>query len=121
MTDQRKQLGAKGEKLAVEFLESQGYSIIEKNFRNYLGEIDIIAKDKDTICFIEVKTRKSDRYDSPFEAVSRRKQTQIIRVALSYLQKTRQMDSKVRFDVVGIDYEKEESKRIAIIKNAFET
>ncbi|MBU4334813.1 MAG: YraN family protein [Candidatus Omnitrophica bacterium] len=120
MTFKRKKLGKEGEEAAVKFLRSKGYKIIEKNFSNYLGEIDIIAKDKDTICFVEVKTRSSDQYDSPFEAVSQKKQVKIARVAMSYLQQIDKMEAKSRFDVVGIDHEKEGEDRISIVKDAFE-
>ncbi|MBU0468583.1 MAG: YraN family protein [Candidatus Omnitrophica bacterium] len=120
MTFKRKKLGKEGEEAAVKFLRSKGYKIIEKNFSNYLGEIDIIAKDKDTICFVEVKTRSSDQYDSPFEAVSQKKQVKIARVAMSYLQQIDKMEAKSRFDVVGIDHEKEGEERISIVKDAFE-
>ncbi|MBU1997615.1 MAG: YraN family protein [Candidatus Omnitrophica bacterium] len=119
MTFKRKKLGKEGEEAAVKFLRSKGYKIIEKNFSNYLGEIDIIAKDKDTICFVEVKTRSSDQYDSPFEAVSQKKQVKIARVAMSYLQQIDKMEAKSRFDVVGIDHEKEGEERISIVKDAF--
>jgi len=120
MTFQRKKLGKEGEEAAVKFLVSNGYKIIKKNFRNNLGEIDIIAEDKDTICFVEVKTRSSDQYDSPFEAVSPKKQVKITRVAVSYLQSIDKMEAKARFDVIGIDYEKEGKERISIVKDAFE-
>lgn len=121
MTYQRKKIGKEGEELASAFLKSNGYMIIENNFSNYLGEIDIIARDNDTLCFVEVKTRSSDQYDSPFEAVTPRKQSQIARVALSYLQETDQMNTKARFDVIGIDYGKFGKDRVRIVKDAFDT
>ena len=85
MTIQKGTLGQTGEEAAAAFLTQQGYRIIEQNFSNQLGEIDIIAYDGDTLCFVEVKTRNSDLFGSAFEAVTPAKQKKIGRVALSYL------------------------------------
>jgi|SRR3989344_2563498 len=59
-----------GEKLAGEFLEKQGYKIIERNFRKGYGEIDIIALDKKTLVFVEIKTKTSNAFGTPFEAIT---------------------------------------------------
>jgi len=85
VTIQKIQLGQIGEEAAVTFLKQQGYQIVEQNFRNQLGEIDIVAYEGDTICFVEVKTRRSDIFGSPFESVTPAKQRKIAQVALSYL------------------------------------
>ena len=77
VTIQKIQLGRIGEEAAADFLKQHGYVIIERNFSNYLGEIDIIATDGDVLCFVEVKTRNSDRLGSPFEAVPLAKQRKI--------------------------------------------
>ena len=69
MTIQKIKLGQIGEEAAVIYLKRQGYRIVEQNFRNQLGEIDIIAYEGDTLCFIEVKTRNSDIFGSPFELI----------------------------------------------------
>ena len=121
MTTQRIQLGQVGEKAAVAFLERHGFNVLKRNFRNKLGEIDIIAKDGDTICFIEVKTRKTDAFGSPFESVTKAKQRKIIHVALSYLKSHGRCEMNVRFDVVSVILgDEEEGPRVEIIKNAFE-
>lgn len=120
MTLQKIELGSIGEEAAVLFLEKQGYRIVEQNFRNRLGEIDIIAYDGDTICFIEVKTRNSDKFGSPFESVTIAKQRKIARVALSYLKFKGKYDAKARFDVIAIIVEESSCQNIEIIKNAFE-
>ena len=105
-------IGKHGEKLAQKFLKKQGYKILATNYQNKLGEIDIIAQDKDTIVFIEVKTRTSARFCLPKEVVTQPKQKQIIKVAKAYLKKYYpQQDIKIRFDVVGIDLEKEKKNR----------
>ncbi|MCK5013529.1 MAG: YraN family protein [Candidatus Omnitrophica bacterium] len=120
MTIQKIQLGQIGEDAAIAFLERQGYHVLERNFRNKLGEIDIVAKDGDTICFIEVKTRKTDAFGSPFESVTKAKQRKIIFVALSYLKSQGREEANVRFDVVSVILGDEEDPQVEIIKNAFE-
>ena len=76
--------------------------IIARNFRDKTGEIDIIAQDGETVVFVEVKTRRSDRYGSPEESVTVSKQKQIIRVAGSFLSKHALIDAPIRFDVIAI-------------------
>ena len=98
----KRKLGSAEESFACDFLESKGYTIIERNFRCRQGEIDIIAKIKDTIVFVEVKTRSSIKFGYPKEAVDYRKQTKIHNVALTYLKLKGKLDSKIRFDVIEI-------------------
>ena len=95
-------MGREGEALAVVFLKKKGYRIVEKNYRCPLGEIDIVALDKKTVCFIEVKTRSTGDYDRPEVAVHKRKQFQLSRVALWFLKERRLQDVRARFDVVAI-------------------
>jgi putative endonuclease len=118
MQTQDQQFGADSESMAVTFLKENGYKIIERNYRTKIGEIDIIAKDGDTIVFIEVKARKSRAYN-PKEAVTSSKKRKISMVALYYLKSTRQINTRARFDVVAIDSAKK-SGAVEIIKNAFE-
>lgn len=104
--------GAKGERLAAEFLERQGYRLVMANFtipvgRNsrgaqVTGEIDIIALDGETLCFIEVKTRTSDTFAAPTANVDLRKQRQITRASRLYRRTFRVNDMQYRFDVVSI-------------------
>ena len=79
--------GRDGEQIALAYLRKKGYRICETNFRCPLGEIDIIAFDKDEIVFVEVKTRKSNKLGYPEQAVGERKQIKLSRLALWYLQK----------------------------------
>lgn len=111
--------GRAGEKLAAELLKKSGYKIIAANYRNKFGEIDIIARDKDTIAFVEVKARSSDKYGLPAEALSAFKQRQIAKTALGYLKEKRLLDKKARFDLVSVLYSGEQPQ-IQILKNAFE-
>jgi len=118
MPGERQEFGKRGEAVAVDFLEQQGYQILERNFRSRLGEIDIIAKDKDTIVFVEVKTKKSGRHLHPKYSVTRQKQKKISMVALYYLKTLKQSGGRARFDVVTIV--SETPPKIELIKNAFE-
>ena len=119
MSKQNLYLGKRGEEKAVRLLEDNGYKILLKNYKTKLGEIDIIACDKDTICFIEVKARYSDRFGLPSEAVLCHKQRQISKAALTFLKENNLLDKKARFDVVSVLYS-EENPKFDLIKNAFE-
>ncbi|MCM8780504.1 MAG: YraN family protein [Candidatus Omnitrophica bacterium] len=113
--------GKIGETYALDFLKRQGYKIIFRNFRNRFGEIDIVARDSDTLCFVEVKTRGSDRYGLPQEAVAKSKQRRLIKLALSFLKEKDLLDKKARFDVVSVRYsDKGSQPQLELIKNAFE-
>jgi putative endonuclease len=112
-------LGVQAEEKAEEFLKSNGYKIIQRNYKTRLGEIDIIAKDKDTLCFVEVKCRSSYRFGTGFEALNWRKQNQISKAALVYLKENKLLDKKARFDVVSID-NSGEAEKFGLVKSAFE-
>jgi putative endonuclease len=119
MISRHTQFGQEGESIAVGYLKKSGYKILEQNYRNKLGEIDIVAKDRDTLVFVEVKTRSSDQYGHPKWAVTPRKQRKISMVALYYLKENRQSHRKARFDVVTI-LDRQKKPVVEIIKNAFE-
>jgi len=119
VTKEHLYLGQSGEEAAVSFIKRNGYRIITKNYKSKLGEIDIIARDKGTICFIEVKSRKTDRYGLPQEAVSMDKQRHISRAALLFLKEKNLLNKKARFDVISIIYN-EGIPKLGLIKNAFE-
>ena len=94
-------LGRKGEKQALKYLKRSGYKIVERNFKNPFGEVDIIAEKGDTLAFIEVKTRLTENYGSPSEAVDRRRREKYIQAAKYYFY-GKQMDRVVRFDIIEI-------------------
>jgi len=108
----RMNLGQRGEELAARFLEQNGYRLVVANFKvpigrnskgvQVTGEIDLIALDGDVLCFLEVKTRRSDAFVSPIAAVDLRKQRQITRTARVYRKIFRLHDIKYRFDVVSV-------------------
>jgi len=116
---EKKELGKKGEELALRFLKKRGYRIIEKNYVCKMGEIDIIAKEKDTLVFVEVKTRTSTIFGPPQLAVNPTKQMQLSKVALSYLKAKQLEDIKARFDVVAILLGPK-GEEIELIKDAFD-
>ena len=113
-----KLIGSKGEDLAAEFLRKKGYKIISRNYKTPIGEVDIIAEDKGTIVFVEVKTRSNNSFGYPFEAVGSRKQHKLKNLALFYM-KQRKKDLAVRFDVLSIHIS-EDKKEIEHIMDAFE-
>ena len=112
------QTGKEGEKIAAAYLKKNGYRIIEKNYRCVLGEIDIIAREKGALVFVEVKTRKSAELGYPEQAVGINKQKKMSQLALWYLQK-KNADTGARFDVVAITISTS-GNEIKLIKNAFD-
>jgi putative endonuclease len=111
--------GKEGENIAAKFLAKKGYRICETNYRCPLGEIDIIAKDKKTLVFVEVKTRKSEDLGYPEQAVGPKKQKKISQLALWYLQAKKLADINARFDVVAVTL-LPEGNEIKLIQNAFD-
>jgi putative endonuclease len=111
--------GKEGEKIAAAFLKKNGYRIIETNLRCVLGEIDIIAREKGELVFIEVKTRKSEELGYPEQAVGIKKQRKMSQLAMWYLQKKNLTEARARFDVVAIMI-LPAGNEIKLIKNAFD-
>ncbi|PIV21224.1 MAG: YraN family protein [Deltaproteobacteria bacterium CG_4_8_14_3_um_filter_45_9] len=116
---EKKELGKKGEEAALRFLKKRGYRIIEKNYVCKMGEMDIIAREKDTLVFVEVKTRTSTLFGPPQLAVNSSKQRQLSKVALNYLNEKRLKDVKARFDVVAILLG-QKGEEIELIRDAFD-
>ena len=112
------ELGALGEQIACDYLLEQGYHILERNWSNGHKEIDIIAKDGDTIVIVEVKTRQSTYLVEPEIAVDVFKQRNLIWAANSYVNRY-QYDNDVRFDIISIVVDKNNEKRIEHIEDAF--
>jgi putative endonuclease len=113
-------LGNRGEKLACQFLRRNGYKILHRNFRGRTGgEIDIVCRDKDTLVFVEVKTRTREDFGRPFDAVDRNKQKRIARGGLAWLRLLGDPDILFRFDVVEVILPKDAEPRIELLRNAF--
>ena len=102
MTAGRRALGARGERLAAQWYEDNGHVVLDRNWRCREGELDIVARCGDTIVFSEVKTRSSNAYGSPAEAVGPTKQRRIRRLALLWLRAHDLHAVELRFDVVAV-------------------
>ena len=114
-------IGAIGEKMASTYLKRRGYRIIETNFRTPFGELDLVARFRGMIVFIEVKTRSTCSFGPPYLSVTRVKQRHIIRNALFYLKSHRMMNAAWRIDIVSVklDYNYK-LENIELIENAVE-
>lgn len=116
-----KQLGDRGELLAINYLKLKGYKILERNFRCKFGEIDLIAKDKDVIVFVEVKTKRGIDFGLPEEMVNQRKRKKLIKLSQFYIIEKELFNQPIRIDVVAIEMNKNGEKtktKIRLIKNA---
>ena len=120
MTRKRLDLGKHGEELAKKYLQAHRYVILQTNFRCKLGEIDIIAKNRHIVVFVEVRTRTSTAYGPAYNSVTYHKQQQVRRVALFYISKYNLVNTQFRFDVIGITLEPQtDTPHIDHIQNAF--
>ena len=118
MSNYRQKLGKHGEELAEMFLSKKGYEILERNYRKYRGEIDLIAKDQEYLVFVEVKTARSDRFGPPIFRVDARKKKQLGKIAMAYYQEKELFDQDSRFDVVTVTFSSGQTN-IEHIENAF--
>ncbi len=111
----KKQLGDIAEKKACAFLQTKGFSLINRNYRSPFGEIDLIMQDKNEVVFIEVRSRSYTTFGTAIESINKTKQQKVIKSAVCYLQKRKWLDKvNYRFDVVGCS-----PTTIEWIKNAF--
>ncbi|WP_305041609.1 YraN family protein [Geoalkalibacter sp.] len=118
MTLARQSLGRWGEEAASAFLQERGFQVVARNLRTPLGEIDLIVRQGRDLVFVEVKTRRTARFGAPQDAVTVRKQRQIIRAAQWYLGSGRHGGLQPRFDVVAV-LASAAGPRIEHIANAF--
>ncbi|NTU52039.1 MAG: YraN family protein [Candidatus Aminicenantes bacterium] len=122
MTDVRRTtraLGRAGEDIACEYLERKKYTIVARGFRLFRGEIDIIARDGETLVFVEVKARADESHGRPEESVTPGKQRQIRRIALGYLQAHPCPGVDCRFDVIAILFRSDRDYRLEHFIDAF--
>jgi putative endonuclease len=110
--------GKIGEDDAVAWLERQGYRIVERNVVNHAGEIDVVAHEGETLCFVEIKARASDAFGPAIAAVDFRKQRRISRAASLYLAMKGPRDTPCRFDVLGLD-RAGDGWRYTLVRDAF--
>ena len=115
----RRDTGILGEKIASDFLKKRGYHILETNYRCPHGEIDIVAKHKDSLVFIEVRTKRSLKFGSPEESITPTKKQRMIATALHYQQAHNNLPTLWRIDIVVIELDqKGKPSRIELIENA---
>jgi putative endonuclease len=114
MREATNQIGARNEQRAVEALEDRGYSIVERNFRIKTAEVDIVARDRDVLCFVEVRSRADDQFGNAAETVGSIKRAKVTRGARAYLALRRPEFEQARFDVVAITGE-----RVDVIRDAW--
>jgi putative endonuclease len=112
-------LGISGENVACEALTRMGYAILATRYRTRAGEIDIVAQDGPTLVFAEVKTRTSERYGPPAEAVTGRKKRRVIMMARWYLAQHDGFERLCRFDVVTVMWRPGTAPEVEVVKNAF--
>ncbi len=118
--ENHKQLGARGEDLALGYLRGKGYTLVEKNFRNRSGEIDLILDSPEgVLVFVEVKTDRSGQAGIPEGWVQAKKMRQLQRLAQRFCWEKKQMERDMRFDVVGISLRQNGEPEIRHLENAF--
>jgi len=118
-TDRRQQLGREGEAVAEAHLVGQGWQILARRFRLRFGELDLIAQRGRMVLIVEVKTRSGERYGRPSEAVTPSKQRRMARLALAFLQRSRRLEYRVRFDVIEVRLRDGEPPELNQIEDAF--
>ena len=117
----RQETGKQGEQLAQKFLKKQGYRIRETGFHCCRGEIDIVARKKDYLVFVEVRTRTGHEFGTPEESITQAKKEKLIATALTYINSHEDLPSLWRIDVVAIELDdKGKTERIELIENAIE-
>ena len=117
----RRATGNRGEDLAAAFLEKRGWTILGRNVRTARGELDLVARDADTLVFVEVRTRRGNAFGSPEESVTPRKQQKLVELAESYLETQPSANIPCRIDVVVVELgPRGETRRIELIEGAVE-
>ena len=116
----RQQLGERSERLAVELLTAEGYRVERANVRFPIGEIDLIAWDGQTLCFVEVRSASSEAWGGAAASITEPKRRRLIQAAQWYLQRLRQVPAEIRFDVVAVSWARAERPKAELIRGAFE-
>ncbi len=112
--------GRRSEALACQLLTSQGYTIVQRNVRYPVGELDVIAWDGATLCFVEVRATSSMDWGGPLASIGPRKRQHLIRAAQWYLNRCHPVPEESRFDVVAIHWEAGGKPEVELIRGAFE-
>ncbi|MDF2502560.1 MULTISPECIES: YraN family protein [Clostridium] len=121
MNHYNKGIGSFGENLATEYLQKMNYKIVKRNYRCKIGEIDIISTSNNFLCFAEVKTRYESMYGTPGEAVNRKKQIKLYKIAQFYIMQNNIFNLNFRFDVLEVILNhKNNDFTVRLIENAFQ-
>ena len=118
-TDERHRRGLEGEEIAKAYLKRRGWQVVEHRFRMGRLEIDLVARRGSTVTFVEVKTRWSERFGSPLEALTPTKKREIVRVAQAWVDRHGRADDVYRFDVIGVTLQGWGRHRIEHVEDAF--
>jgi putative endonuclease len=117
--DHKRQLGQRGEEIAAAYLQQQGYVIVTCNWRCPVGELDIVAREGETLAFVEVRARRGDRFGTAEESITHAKQAKLVELARTYLQENCLTDQDWRIDVVAIQIDRRGTvKQLNLIRNA---
>ena len=116
----RQRLGQRGERLAQQVLRAAGYRIERTNVRFPIGEIDILAWEGRTLCFVEVRSSSSPDWGGPLASIDGRKRRRVIRAAQWYLNRCRELPRETRFDVVAIEWMPDAQPTVELIRGAFD-
>lgn len=115
-----RQIGNEGEELAAAYLESKGYTVLDRNYHFERAEVDIVAYDNETcIVFVEVKTRSTNQYGEPEEHINEEKIQNIYKAAEAWIYERKMDGSPVRFDIISILQQNDEAPEIKHFENAF--
>jgi putative endonuclease len=122
MLTRRQRIGQAAEDIAADFLRAKGLEILERNYRRRLGELDLIARERDVLVIVEVRTRASNAYGGAAASVGIRKQRRLIRAASQLLQRRKDLARmRVRFDVIVVSDMSSESPHVEWLQHAFLT
>ena len=113
-------LGKRGERAAARYLKRRGYKILAQGDRLLPGELDLVALDRDTVVFVEVKTRRSAEAGHPAEAVTAAKQRRLTRLAVTFLKRHGLLEHRARFDVIAVTWPEGQRPTIEHFPNAFD-
>ncbi len=117
--DYKRRLGQRGEEIATAYLQRQGYVIVTRNWRCPVGELDIVAREGETLVFVEVRARRGDRFGTAEESITPAKQAKLVELARTYLQENCLTDHDWRIDVIAIQIDRRGTvKRLNLIRNA---
>jgi putative endonuclease len=116
--DHRRALGRRGEDVAATYLADLGFEIVGRNVRTRYGELDIVAREGESLVFVEVRSRGDDRLGSPEESVDARKQAKLVALAEGYLATLPEPPSSCRIDVVVVEIRAGVVRRLELIRNA---